>query len=918
MLNFINRFFTKSLMRQLILGIAGVHAILMSLFVYDLVQRQHEFLIEQNTQQVFALAESLSAASTSWVLANDLIGIEEVIQAYAHYPELRYVMLLNQQGQVLGYSDRNKVGMYVSDRSSLKLLTAAIQPILLVENSHLIDVAIPIRIKQQHIGWARVALGRNAIANNLEVVIQKGMLYMLIAIIVGILFAWVMASGLTHAIRQLRDIIERTISRQLTGTFDNRTTEERDPSSLLRLGSDLNRSDELGQLSHDFNLMQKAIRYREQQLNNYQKKLSHILNSLDEGVLTMDKSGIILMINNTTVTLFAYARHELVGLEITQLIPQINLQQKSNAIQLEGLKKDKSVFPIRVSIVDLEDESNEKEQRYLCSFQDISKQLQQEKLLRRAQKMEAVGQLTGGIAHDFNNQLGVIQGYLSFLDEAVTIKSAEQEWVNNATRATQHCIHLSRQLLNFARHRQVQTEQLDLNAVLLEVRDMIEHSITPTIQLNYYLSKKKCMIKTNRSDLVDSILNLVINARDVMPQGGILTFKTHIRVIDKSYAVNQPNALLGNFVQLSITDTGGGIPKAVQERIFDPFFTTKANGKGTGLGLSMVYSFAQRSKGQITFSSKQGAGTSFYLLLPYCVETRSKTKDKAKAKALQVSVLVSGQGEKILVVEDEPKLRELAVAYLHKLSYRTVTAATAQEALQVLAKDPTINLVFSDIIMPGGVNGYELAEQVTEQYPQIKILLTSGFSGGAREEHSEQDYHYDLLAKPYTKKELGHDIARLLKIEQQILVVDKIALQLSPLESKADTLAKEHEDLQATLNNYKKLLATDAYTEQQVTVLLQQVLVSTKQHFKLEEWVLCVCHYPFYENHKQVHEIILQQLETKIQVLKDDPGSFQHTEMLSFLEQNLIAHIVNMDSAYSEHIKAHQPEIDAAMKLQQP
>jgi len=389
-------------------------------------------------------------------------------------------------------------------------------------------------------------------------------------------------------------------------------------------------------------------------------------------------------------------------------------------------------------------------------FRDVTQQYQTEEALRRSHKMEAIGQLSGGIAHDFNNQLGIVIGYLDFLEAHTANDEKPHKWVANAVRAAQRCVDLTRQLLVFSRRKSGETSVVDLNAILRELEVMIARSVTPEVEVEYFLVDDLWPTEINSGEFQDVILNLVINARDAMPEGGKLLIETSNNYLDADYTALNPEVKAGDYIQLMMSDTGIGMDKKTLEHVFEPFFTTKPEGKGTGLGMAMVYGFIKRYGGYIKVYSEPGVGSTIRLYLP-----RSTTDESVITVNSYRGELPTGS-ETILLVDDEVDLLQLAELYLTDLGYRTRTAENASQALKILAEDGEIDLLFSDVVMPGGINGYELAEMATQQHASLKVLLTSGFTSKTITQNGLERFAVHLLSKPYRKADLARQIRQVL------------------------------------------------------------------------------------------------------------------------------------------------------------
>ena len=391
--------------------------------------------------------------------------------------------------------------------------------------------------------------------------------------------------------------------------------------------------------------------------------------------------------------------------------------------------------------------------------QNVTKQRELELSMRQSQKMEAVGQLSGGIAHDFNNQLGVVMGYLERLHETVGDSPDKIRWVEAATKASQRCVELTQSLLSFSRKKKIAQSIVNLNESILSMQSMLDHSITEIINLKLLLDENLKDAMVDDGEFQDVVLNLVINARDAMPEGGALTIVTENMSLKqgRSYYLNSLPS--GNYVSISIIDTGEGMSQQTLERIFEPFFTTKPVGEGTGLGMPMVFGFVNRVNGAVDVHTEEGVGTRIDLHIPQATQKR-----QIKIKPEKDHELPMGN-EKILLVEDESALRELAKEYLLNLGYEVLCAENAFNALDILNSSAEIDLLFSDVVMPGGIDGYQLADKARQLRPTIRVLLATGYASQENTKHSGDDEVADvILYKPYSQSILAQRVRRVLDL----------------------------------------------------------------------------------------------------------------------------------------------------------
>lgn len=382
--------------------------------------------------------------------------------------------------------------------------------------------------------------------------------------------------------------------------------------------------------------------------------------------------------------------------------------------------------------------------------QDITENRETEELIRRSQKMEAVGQLSGGIAHDFNNQLGIVTGYLEFLKEFLKAEEKQSAWIRSAQKAAQRCVELTSQLLLFSRTKSPGKSTIDINGVINNIEDIINKSVTPEVKVFFQFEATLWPVVLDESELGDAVVNMVINSRDAMPHGGDIIIRTSNVYLDDEVMIADQGTRPGDYVMLEVQDNGTGMSKEVVERIFEPFFTTKPVGSGTGLGMSMVYSFVQRYDGTIKIDSTTGYGTSIRIYLP-----RAGEEDPLSRSVIDpdhVMVLPKGT-ERVLVVDDELELLNLTGEYISSLGYEVFKAVNTVDAIEILSHE-TIDLVFSDIVMPGGMSGYELANEIKNKYSTVKVILSSGYVGRS----PTTKYDGVVVNKPYTRQEIAFQI----------------------------------------------------------------------------------------------------------------------------------------------------------------
>jgi len=373
--------------------------------------------------------------------------------------------------------------------------------------------------------------------------------------------------------------------------------------------------------------------------------------------------------------------------------------------------------------------------------------------LRQAQKMEAVGQLTGGIAHDLNNILTVITGTIEILAEAVADRPELVTIAKMIDEAAERGADLTQRLLAFARKQPLQPREVDVNSLVIEASNLLRPTLGEQVEVQIMLSGDTARALIDPSQLTNAILNLALNARDAMPDGGKLTIETSNVILDDSYAGIHSEVTAGPYVLIAVTDSGHGIPAGILENVFEPFFTTKDVGKGSGLGLSMVYGFVKQSNGHIKIYSEAGLGTTVRIYLPQAINLAQPTGDE-----LASTSILEGGDETILVVEDDDLVRTFVVGQIQSLGYVALSAVNADAALVVINSAQTIDLLLTDMIMPGSMNGRQLSDAALRRRPSLSVLFTSGYTENTVIHYGRLDAGVLLLAKPYRKSDLARMI----------------------------------------------------------------------------------------------------------------------------------------------------------------
>jgi len=466
-----------------------------------------------------------------------------------------------------------------------------------------------------------------------------------------------------------------------------------------------------------------------------------LLEAAPDAMVVVDQAGEIVLLNVQAEKQFGYRRDELLGQRVTNIIPEgfaerlvaddlrsaedALAQQIGTGIELVARRKDGSEFPIEIMLSPLESAEGI---LVTAAIRDISVRKAAEGQLLQAQKLESIGRLAGGIAHDFNNMLFVINGHAEMLDQdLVPEKRAEldlDETLRNVRairEAGERAATLTAQLLAFSRQQVISPTVLDLNAAIDGLEPMVRKLIGENMRLVLKLGLDAGHIRADAGQLDQILVNLVVNARDAMPDGGTITIETRNELVDEPYAIEHFDVRPGPFVLLVVSDTGVGMDRAMQERIFEPFFTTKQLGMGTGLGLATAYAIVHQAGGHIWLDSKPGVGSTFKLYFP-----RVDAPGRAERPRVVVTPVV-GTGT-VLVVEDEPVVRDMTTQMLTRSGYRVIAVANGAEAIARLARlEESIDVLVTDVIMPH-MSGIELAELVMDRYPDVGVVMLSGYT----------------------------------------------------------------------------------------------------------------------------------------------------------------------------------------------
>ncbi|MBL8544866.1 MAG: PAS domain S-box protein [Hyphomonadaceae bacterium] len=481
-------------------------------------------------------------------------------------------------------------------------------------------------------------------------------------------------------------------------------------------------------------------------------RLRAVVETAVDGVIMIDKHGRVMMFNPACERMFGYQANKVIGQNVRMLVPPPYRGESDNFTanfigqgrEAAGLRKDGSTFPMDLSVGEAKQEDGSV---FVGIIHDLTSRKRTEEQLVQAQKMEMVGQLSGGIAHDFNNLLTVILGNAEALSTRLKARDDLRQLADTIGLAAERGAELTRGLLAFSRRQVLQPTVIDCNLLVESMRMLLRRTLREDVELSITTAPVSIYALADAAQLESALLNLSLNAQDAMPNGGMLTFTTSEVELD-SASFPRDAVQAGRYVAISVTDNGSGMPRQVVERAFEPFFTTKEVGKGSGLGLSMVYGFVKQSNGHVTIYSEPGLGTSIRLYLPLMSEANAPQPKRHDGKMV-------GGHERVLVVEDDAFVRSHAIASLEGIGYRVVVARNGPEALALLRGETECDLLFTDLVMPGGVNGWELATLARQINPKLKVLFTSGYPLETLSDRVVSGPRTHILSKPYRIAELA-------------------------------------------------------------------------------------------------------------------------------------------------------------------
>jgi PAS domain S-box-containing protein len=530
----------------------------------------------------------------------------------------------------------------------------------------------------------------------------------------------------------------------------------------------------------------RRISRSEQALAESEEKLRGLLESAPDAMVIVNEQGDIVLINAETERAFGYSRNELIGRPVETLIPPHlagrHARHRSGflsdpyarpmgvGLELFGRCKDGSEFPVEISLSPRQTadgllitsairDITDRKQAEAALAREREEREQAEGILRQAQKMDVLGQLTGGIAHDFNNMLGVIVGNLEILERRLQTEDPKiLDPIRAASHAAERSAALTHGLLAFSRRQALEPKPIDANRLVSGMSGLLGRILGEGIEIETVLAAGLWTVEADINQLENALMNLAVNARDAMPAGGKLTVETANTYLDDAYSKTHAEVTPGQYVMIAVTDTGVGMSEETIEKAFDPFFTTKEPGHGTGLGLSQVYGFIKQSAGHIKIYTELGQGTTVKLYLPRSAGPDIYTREQSAGPAISVK----SHSETILIVEDNELLLASVKTMLQEHGYRVLAAPSGTLALKILDAEEDIHLLFTDIGLPGGINGRQLGEEARRRRPNLIVLFTTGYTRNAIIHQGRLDPGVEFIGKPFTYAALVAKIQRLL------------------------------------------------------------------------------------------------------------------------------------------------------------
>lgn len=510
------------------------------------------------------------------------------------------------------------------------------------------------------------------------------------------------------------------------------------------------------------------IEQLQRQLAEAKGRFRSLMDNCVDALIIIDEDGTILDFNPAAERIFQYPAAEVLGANVSILMPEPYRSAHDGYLsnylttgeakiigigrEVTGLRKDGTTFPMELSVGDMPDGGT---RNFVGIIRDITERRTIESQLLQASKMEAIGQLTGGVAHDFNNLLAILTMDLEMLEDLISDDAESAELVTEALDVTRTGADLTQRLLAFSRRQTLVPSPTNINEMVLSITELLRRTLGAGIRIDTSGPQNLWPVMIDRGQLENTLINLAINARDAMPDGGKLAITCENLTLEEADEPSFEQLPAGDYVRLSVTDTGAGMPPEVVQRAFEPFFTTKEGRHGTGLGLSMVYGFVKQSGGNATIYSAEGSGTTINMCFPRSDGVAQEDETFVERPQLPVGT------ENILVVEDDDRLRERTASALRTLGYRVATARDGRDALNQIAENGAPDMVLTDIVMPA-LDGPALVRELSDAHPALKVMLMTGYAEASTLLREAITKGAPMIHKPFTRRHLADSVRKLL------------------------------------------------------------------------------------------------------------------------------------------------------------
>jgi len=730
------------------------------------VKIQNKTILNEIIKRAETSCKSAAAVAAYSLASGDSLGLDHIVfEGKSSNDDVEYTAILDKEMRILAHSDIKKRGEILKEAEGVTLKKNAdgtvVREISFFKDK-IFEIYTPIRFKGKSLGGVLVGVNQSVLLKAQRFARER--------------ILWLCASILLVAVMGVIGIsvlITRSVRELALGVEE---LEHGKWGKPLRVYS----RDELGKLTESFNKMSRTIMEQQEEVSKYTRQLQTLSENAPFGMVMIDKEGTFEYLNPKFRELFGYELDDIPDGKtwFRKAYPDPSYRHHVISTWIDdfgGFKsggKKPRTFTVMcndgtekiINFISVQLETGE----HLMACEDITelKRSEEEKAvlqeqLRQSQKVEAIGRLAGGIAHDFNNLLTVIKGYSELSRIGLKEGDALRENMDQIRNAAERAASLTRQLLAFSRRQVMEMKVLDLNTLLRDLEKMLRRIIGENIQMVIHPAEDLGRVKADVGQIEQVIMNLAVNARDAMPNGGNLTIKTANVELDESYARSHLDVKPGHYVMFSVSDTGVGMTPEVRERIFEPFFTTKETGKGTGLGLSTVYGIVKQSKGHIWVYSEQEKGTAFKIYLPRVDEPLEEIGKEVLKKDLPRG------NETILIVEDEEEVRKLAGKILEGQGYTILETLNGDDALVACARSKSpVHLMLADVVMPG-MSGFNLANLLKPLYPEMKILYMSGYTDDAIVRRGVLGKGVNYIQKPFTMEGLARKVREMLDKDSQ-------------------------------------------------------------------------------------------------------------------------------------------------------